>query len=295
MDLREKAEQLSQRVMSNPFAALYAALGIVGTIWGAAAIYAEIAAWIPPRWTPPVNLALTAVLLLPAVAWWLTSYRRRYGISITHEYFFPQVQQEWCIKADGSASITKTVEYYFLRDPRNEDMVDNVFGSAPHGVHELNYASPDSSPTDYRVISKHRHLVYWKPHNEIKLGVPYTHVVGAEYPYKGPLPVFKSLTIAPHARTLRLTVHVRSELRICEAIAYQGYRFQRNKDAQGIAGTARRISHRRAPLPVNKSPNEVQLTVEHVQPGTTYYLVLFFEHHPQIAAAEEAAAVAAAI
>lgn len=285
MSLRDNAERIGQQVANNPFAAIYATLGIVGTVWGAAAIYGEVAAWLPPRWALPVNLALTVGLVMPAAAWWLTSYRRRYGVPLTREYFFPHVIQDWRIEANGCASITKKVTYYFLREPRSEDLVDNAFGSAPQTVRELNWGSPDSAPSDYRAVSKHRHLVYWQPHEQIKAGVPYTHTVHARYPYRGPLPAFKSLTLAPHARTLRLSVNVESELKISEAIAYKGYRFQRNRDAKGIAAIARRIRHRQAPLPITKSDTQVELTVEHVEPGTTYYLVLFFDGQAQPAAA----------
>lgn len=282
MTIREHAERLLQQVLTNPFAAVYAGMGVLGTVWGTVVIYEEILQRVPARWAIPAHAALFLLLACPAAGWWLTSYRRRYGIGTTTDYFFPSIENTWEIDATGSACMTTAKTYYFLRAPEPEDLTDSAFGSAPLTLAQLNYDSPDATASDYKAVNARRHLIYWTPQNGIAAGVPYVHTVKARYPYAGPLPAFKSLTFAPHARTLRVTVRVRSEIAIKEAIAYQGFRFQQNRKADAIARKARVIPHRRAPLPVRRSANEVEWTIENVAAGTTYYLVLFFEGTPPV-------------
>lgn len=197
---REILDRAAHHLFRHPIAVLYGGLAVIGTIWGAIDIARKLEPHITNEWRSPLLMLLILLLLGPIIGWGLTSYRWRYGIHTVSHYVFPQIAKKWEIDSSGNAKLTTATTYLFLRDPGELDLFDAAFGSAPLKLEDLEYHSLDAVPRDARAISNHRHLIYWTPRDGgVEPGTPYTHTVVSHYPYVGPRPMFKALTIAPQA------------------------------------------------------------------------------------------------
>jgi hypothetical protein len=84
------------------------------------------------------------------------------------------------------------------------------------------------------------------------------------------------MTVVAPVFTLQFNLIVKSEMPIESVVAFKESRFQKFKDADGIARRGKNVKRTMAPPPTQIDKHKVTWTLDNLQASAVYYTILYF-------------------